>query len=74
MVEGVSISYNTLWKLLVEKKMSGRELREKSGVTTTVMSKMNKEEPVHLEALMKICKVLNCNLSDIVDVVPQQQD
>lgn len=51
--------------------MSGRELREKAGVTTTVMAKMKKEEPVHLEALMKICKVLECGLDDIVDVKVQ---
>ena len=74
MVDGIVLSYKKLWKLLVDKGITGTQLREQAGVTTTVMSKMNKEEPVHLEALMKICKVLNCTLSDIVDVVPQQQD
>ena len=68
MVDGVKISYNNLWKLLIEKKMSGRELRLKAGVTTTVMAKMKKDEPVHLEALMKICKVLGCSLNDVVEL------
>lgn len=67
MVDGVSISYNKLWKLLIDKGMSGRELRIKAGVTTTVMAKMKKDEPVHLEALMKICKALSCSLNDIVE-------
>lgn len=68
MLEGVTLSYKKLWKLLVDKEMTGNELRQKAGVTTTVMAKMKKDEPVHLEALIKICKVLNCSLHDIVNV------
>lgn len=68
MVDGVLISYNKLWKLLIEMKMSGSDLRKKAGLTTTVMAKMKREEPVHLEALIKICKVLECGLDDIVEV------
>lgn len=68
MVDGVSISYNKLWKLLVDKKMNKQTLREKSGVTTTVMAKLGKSEPVHMEALIKICKVLGCDIGDIVEI------
>ena len=67
MVEGVTLSYNKLWKLLIDKKMTGKDLRAKAGVTTTVMVKMKNNEPVHLEALIKICKALDCSLDDIVE-------
>lgn len=67
MVNGIEVSYNKLWKLLVEKGINKTELRIQSGVTTTVMSKLGKGEPVHLEALMKICKILQCDISDVVE-------
>lgn len=67
-MDGVLISYKKLWKQLIDKGMSGTQLREKAGVITSVMAKMKKDEPVHLEALAKICKVLECNLNDIVEV------
>lgn len=68
MVEGVTLSYKKLWKFLIDKGISGSQLREKAGVTTTVMSKLKKDLPIHLEALLKICKVLECGLDDIVEV------
>lgn len=68
MVEGVTLSYKKLWKLLIDKGISGSQLREKAGVTTTVMAKLKKDLPIHLEALLKICKVLECGLDDIVEV------
>ncbi len=68
MVEGVTLSYKKLWKILIDKGISGSQLREKAGVTTTVMSKLKKDLPVHFEALLKICKVLECGLDDVVEV------
>ena len=68
MVDGVVISYNKLWKLLVDRKMNKQALRKKSGVTTTVMVKLGKNGPVHMEALIKICRALNCDIGDIVEI------
>ena len=65
MVDGIVLSYKKLWKLLVDKGITGTQLREQAGVTTTVMAKIKKDYPVHLEALLKICKVLDCGLDDI---------
>lgn len=68
MVDGVVVSYNKLWKLLVDKGIGRTKLKNKAGVTTTVMSKLGKGEPVHLEALIKICKVLQCDIGDVVEI------
>ena len=68
MIDGVNISYDKLWKKLYKKNMIKKTLREQSGVTTTVIAKLGKNETVHLEALIKICKVLNCNIDDIMEI------
>lgn len=74
MVEGVTLSYKKLWKMLIDKGISGSQLKEKAGVTTTVMSKLKKDIPVHLEALLKICKVLRCGLDEVVEVTVIKND
>lgn len=63
-------SYNKLWKLLVDKKMNKTQLRQSARITTNAMSKMAKDEPVTLETLEKICGVLDCNIEDIVEIIP----
>lgn len=68
MVEGVIICYEGLWKKLIEKKMKKQELRVNAGLTHTVMTKLGREESVHLDVLLKICKVLDCELKDIIEV------
>ncbi len=65
----MSISYNKLWKLLIDNHMKKKELREKSGVTHNTMTKLNNNESVHLSVLLKICNVLNCDIGDIVETV-----
>lgn len=66
----MATSYNKLWKLLVDKKMSKADLRKASGVSPNTMTKLRREEPVMLSVLDKICKVLDVNYGDIVDYVP----
>ncbi len=68
MVEGVIICYEGLWKKLIEKKMKKQELRVKAGLTHTVMTKLGREESVHLDVLLKICKVLDCDIKDVVEI------
>lgn len=68
MVEGVRISYDGLWKLLIEKKIKKQELRVQAGLTHSVITKLNREETVHLDVLLKICKVLDCDIKDIVAI------
>ena len=65
----MTVSYNKLWKLLIDKKMKRIELMEAAGIGTSTLSKLGKDQYVSMEVLVKICKVLNCNIGDIVDVV-----
>ena len=63
------ISYNKLWKLLIDKNMNKKELREKSGISTTSMAKLGKGENVTTDVLLKVCKALDCDISDIMEIV-----
>jgi len=63
-------SYNKLWKLMIDKKMNKTQLREAAKISTNAMAKIAKDESVPLETLEKICRVLNCTLDDIVEILP----
>lgn len=67
----MAVSYNKLWKLLVDKKMSKADLRRASGIAPNTMTKLRRDEEVSLTILSKICAVLDTNIGDIVDFVPQ---
>lgn len=61
-------NYNKLWKLLIDKKITKTELRLKSGISTNMLAKMGKDEPVSMETLAKIATYLGCGLDDIVEI------
>ena len=65
----MSVCYNKLWKLLIDKGMKKKDLRLATGITTTALAKLGKNEHVSTEILTKICKALDCDLSDIVELV-----
>ena len=65
----MSISYNKLWKLLIDKGMLKKDLMAATKITASTMAKMGKNEPVSLDVLIRICKVLECNIGDILDVI-----
>ena len=62
------ISYDNLWKLLIDKRMNKRELAKKTRVSTSTIAKMSRGEPVALTVLVRICDYLNCDIGDIVSV------
>jgi len=64
----MSFSYNKLWKILIDKKMIKKDLMKQTGLTSTTIAKLSKDLPVTLEVLGRICKVLDCNIGDVVDV------
>ena len=68
----MTISYDKLWKLLIDKKMNRTDLKDASGISFNVLAKMGKNEFVSMESLLKICVALDCNIGDIVDVMPDQ--
>ena len=70
----MSVNYNRLWKLLIDRSMSKTELRERSGITTNALAKMGKNEDVSTEVLCRICKVLNCQTEDIVELIINEDE
>ena len=63
----MEVNYNRLWKLLIAKNINKTELIRKTGITSNAMAKMGKNETVQLDVLIKICKVLDCKIDDIVE-------
>ena len=70
----MSVSYNRLWKLLIDKEMMKKDLRAMTGVSTTTMSRLSKDENVSTEILSKICSSLNCDVGDIMEFVPDKKE
>jgi DNA-binding Xre family transcriptional regulator len=69
----MGISYKPLWILLIQKDMTKGQLREKAGISTRALAKMGKGEDVNTDVLRKICNALDCTLSDIVEIVPDEK-
>ena len=66
----MSVSYKKLWKLLIDKDMKKKDLREAAGISTSSMAKLGKNENVTTDVLVKICKALKCDISDIMEIKP----
>ena len=66
----MNVSYKKLWKLLIDRDMMKKDLREQAGLTTNVIAKMGKNENVTTEVLCKISDALECEVDDIIDFVP----
>jgi DNA (cytosine-5)-methyltransferase 1 len=65
----MSVSYDKLWKLLIDKKMNRTDLKNAAGISFNVLAKMGKGEAVSMESMLKVCKALNCDISDVMEVV-----
>ena len=70
----MAVSYNKLWKKLIDLEMSRTELRLKAGLSTRQLAKLGKNENVTTDILVKICKALDCNIADIVDVTESEEN
>lgn len=68
----MAVSYKKLWKLLIDKDMNKEDLRKAAGITTTAMAKLGRNEDVKTSVLLKICNVLQCDISDIMEIVNQE--
>jgi transcriptional regulator, XRE family len=68
----MALSYNKLWKLLIDKGMTKTQMRQKADISTTTLAKLGKNETVSMEVLLRICKVLDCNVGDIMDVINEE--
>lgn len=65
----MTVSYNKLWKLLIDRKMKKKDLIELSGVSKSTVAKMTHDEHVSTEIIAKICKALNVDVSEIIEVI-----
>ena len=70
----MAVSYKKLWKLLIDKDMNKTTLRKQSGITTTALAKLGKNENVSTEVLVKICNSLNCDISDIMELTDERTE
>ena len=67
----MAISYNKLWKLLIDKKMSKADLRKAVGIAPNTMTRLRRDEEVTLAVLNKICSTLNVDIGDIMEFMPE---
>lgn len=65
----MAVSYNKLWKMLIDKGMSRTQMRLKAGISTKALAKLGKNESVNIDILIKICAALNCDITDIMEIV-----
>ncbi len=65
----MTYSYNKLWKLLIDKKMKKKDLEAIAGIASSTIAKMSAEQAVSLDVIARICKALNCNIGDIVEII-----
>ena len=68
----MAVNYNKLWKLLIDKGMTKTQMRLQADISTTTLAKLGKNETVSMEVLLRICKVLDCNVGDIMDVINEE--
>ena len=65
----MSVSYNKLWKLLIDRKMSKADLRKQTGIAPNTLTKLNRDEEVSLSVLKKICNTLQVDIGDVMEFV-----
>ncbi len=70
----MAVSYNRLWKLLIDKKMTKTQLCSEAKVSTNAMAKLGKDEDVRVEVLIRICSILGCTMDDIMEIIPDDID
>ncbi|EGD47042.1 helix-turn-helix domain protein [Ruminiclostridium papyrosolvens DSM 2782] len=70
----MQISYNRLWKLMIDKKIKKMQLAKDAKLSTSTLAKLGQEKPVSMDVLMRICKVLDCDIGDIVEMIDDKQE
>lgn len=68
----MGVSYKRLWKLLIDRDMKKRDLKEAANLSPSLMSKLNQNKSVTTNTLVRICTALNCRIEDIMEIVPEE--
>lgn len=66
----MAVSYNKLWKQLIDRKMKKKDLRQLAGISSSSIAKMGRDENITTEVLVKVCAALKCDIGDIMEVLP----
>lgn len=69
----MAVSYNKLWKLLIDKNMKKKELGQAAGISNSLIAKLGKNENVTVDVLVKICTALDCQIDDIMELVQKEE-
>jgi DNA-binding Xre family transcriptional regulator len=70
----MAVSYKKLWHLLIDRDLKKKDLMRLTGISTSSVAKLTKSENVNTDILVRICSALGCNISDIMDVIPDSND
>ena len=68
----MAVSYKKLWKMLIDKDMKKKDLQIETGLSWASITKMSKGETVSMDVLIKVCKVLECDIGDIMELIPEE--
>jgi DNA-binding Xre family transcriptional regulator len=71
-VSAMQVSYKKLWKILIDKDMKKQDLQKATSISWGVITKLSKSETVSMEVLIKICRYLNCDIGDIIELLPEE--
>ena len=69
----MSVSYKKLFKLLIDKDLKKKDLREMAGIGNSTMTKLANNENVTMEVMAKICSALDCKIDDVVEILPEEK-
>ena len=70
----MKVRYNKLWKLLIDKKMTKIELRDAANMSSNTLAKLGTEETISMDVVMRICKVLKCDVGDIMEIYEDEEE
>ena len=70
----MGVSYKRLWKLLIDKNMKKRDLKETAGLSASFMQKLNQDQSVTTNSLVRICTALDCRIEDIMEIIPEEEE
>ena len=70
----MEVSYKKLWKILIDKDMKKKDLQAEAEISWASVTKLSKGETVSMEVLMKVWKTLNCDIGDIMELIPTEED
>lgn len=66
------ISYNKLWKRMIDQNLNKTQLKEKAGISTNAVAKLGKNEAVSMDTIEKVCKALQCNIGDVMEFIDEE--